>query len=80
MVIAHLLLVLEVRGLIPTHDKQKFWCLNMLHFVSFAGMTLDKCAILWTGTLSGGPMCRLKNHTVFWIWLLVCLHPATLSV
>ena len=28
----------------------------MLSLVSFAGMTLNKCAVLWTGTLTGGPV------------------------
>ena len=43
----------------------------MLFLVSFAGITLDKCAVLRIGTLTGGPlcreshpMCRLKNPTV----------------
>ena len=46
----------------------------MLSLVSFAGMTLDKCAVLRIGTLTGGPlcreshpMCRLKNPTVAFI-------------
>ena len=29
---------------------------DMLSFVSFAGMTLNKCAVLWIGTLTGGPV------------------------
>ena len=33
----------------------------MLSLVSFAGMTLNKCAILRIGTLTGGPLCR-ENH------------------
>ena len=28
----------------------------MLSLVSFAGMTLNKCAVLWIGTLTGGPV------------------------
>ena len=28
----------------------------MLSLVSFAGMTLNKCAVLWIGTLAAGPM------------------------
>ena len=46
----------------------------MLSLVSFAGMTLDKCAVLRIGTFTGAPlcreshpMCRLKNHTVAFI-------------
>ena len=44
----------------------------MLSLVSFAGMTLDKCAVLRIGTLTGGPLCReshlrLKNPTVAFI-------------
>ena len=42
----------------------------MLSLVSFAGMTLNKCAVLWIVTLTGGPvqgespLCWLKNTTV----------------
>ena len=43
-------------GLIPTAGEEKFWCPNMLSLVSFAGMTLNKCAVLWIGTLTGGPV------------------------
>ena len=46
----------------------------MLSLVSLAGMTLDKCAVLRIGTLTGAPlcrenhpMCRLKNPTVAFI-------------
>ena len=28
----------------------------MLSLVSFAGMTLNKCAVLWIGTLTGDPV------------------------
>ena len=28
----------------------------MRSLVSFAGMTLNKCAVLWIGTLTGGPV------------------------
>ena len=43
-------------GLIPTAGEETFWCPNMLSVVSFAGMTLNKGAVLWIGMLSGGPM------------------------
>ena len=63
-------LVVEVRGPIPTAGEEKCRCPNML-FMSFAGMTLSKCAVLQIGTLTGGPLCReshplcrIKNHTV----------------
>ena len=55
-------------GLIPAAGKETFWCANMLSLMSFAGMTLNKCAVLWIGTLTGGPvqgespLCSLKNH------------------
>ena len=46
----------------------------MLSLVSFVGMTLDKCAVLRIGMLTGSPlcresypMCRLKNPTVAFI-------------
>ena len=38
-------------GLIPAAGEETFWCPNMLSLVSFAGMTLNKCAVLWIGTL-----------------------------
>ena len=43
-------------GLIPAAGEDTFWCPNMLSLVSFAGMTLNKIAVLWIGTLTGGPM------------------------
>ena len=43
-------------GLIPAAGKETFWCPNMLSLVSFAGLTLNKCAVLWIGTLTGGPV------------------------
>ena len=53
--------------------------------VSIAGMTLDKCAVLRIGTLTGGPlcreshpMCRLKNHTVALILQNLCVQYACL--
>ena len=36
--------------------EEAFWCPKMLSLVSFAGMTLNKCAVLWIGTLTGGPV------------------------
>ena len=55
-------------GLIPAAGEETFWCQNMLSLVSFAGVTLNKCAVLWIGTLTGGPiqgespLCWFKNH------------------
>ena len=43
-------------GLIPVADEETFWCPNMFSLVSFAGMTLNKCAVLWIGTSTGGPV------------------------
>ena len=43
-------------GLIPAAGEETFWCPNMLSLVSFAGMTLNKCTVLWIGTFSGGPV------------------------
>ena len=61
-------------GLIPAAGEETFWCPNMLSLVSFAGMTLNKCAVLWIGTLTGGPvqgdLCWLKNH----IYKLILAH------
>ena len=69
------------------NKQEKFRCPNTLSLVSFAGMTLDKCIVLRIGTLTGWPLCReshplcrLKNPTVIYIWLLVGFHPATRSV
>ena len=64
----------------PRSRRGKFRCPNTLSLVSFAGMTLDECIVLRVGTLTGCPLCRLKNPTVISIWLLVCFHPATRSV
>ena len=71
----------------PRSWRGKFWCPNTLSLVSFAGMALNKCAILRIGTLPGCPLykkshpfCRLKNPTIIYIWLLVGCHPATPSV
>ena len=64
---------------------RKIPCPNTLSLVLFAGMTLNKCAVLPTGMLTRcsmcrevNPLCRLK--TVIWIWLLVGFHLATRSV
>ena len=35
----------------------------MLSLVLFAGMTLDKCAVLRIGTLTGGTLCR-ESHSM----------------
>ena len=32
------------------------WCPNLFSLVPFAGMTPIKCAVLWIGTLTGGPV------------------------
>ena len=64
-------------GLIPEAGEEKFRCPNMLSLVSFAGMTLNKCAVLRIGTLTGGPscrkshpLCRLTNPTV--VYMTTC--------
>ena len=74
LVEAHWPLVLEVMGSIPAAGEETFRCPNMLSLVSFAGMTLNKCAVLRIGALTGGPLCReshllcrLKNPTVVYI-------------
>ena len=41
---------------IPAEGEVSFWCRNMLSLVSFAGMTLNKCAVLWIGTVTRGPV------------------------
>ena len=53
--VGHLPLVLEVSGSIPACGEETL-CPNMLSLVSFAGMTLDKCMVLWIGTLTGCPL------------------------
>ena len=57
--------------------QEKSRCPNMLSLVSFAGMTLNKCAVLRIGTLTGDPLCReshplckLKNPTV--VYMITC--------
>ena len=69
--------MLEVMGSIPAAGEEKFRCPNTLSLVSFAGMTLNKCAVLRIGTLTGGPLCReshplcrLKNPTV--VYMITC--------
>ena len=64
-------------GSIPAAGEEKFQCPNMLSLVSFAGMILNKCAILQIGMLTGGPLCReshplcrLKNPTV--VYMITC--------
>ena len=74
--------MLEVMSSIPAAGEEKLRCPNMFSLVSFAGMTLDKFAVLRIGTLTGGPlcreshpMCRLKNPTVINMitcWLSSC--------
>ena len=39
----------------------------MFSLVSFAGMALDKCAVLRIGTLTGDPLCRFKNPIVVYM-------------
>ena len=68
-------------GSIPAAGDEKFRYSNMLSLVSFAGMTLNKCAVLRIGTLTGAPpppppvqgdspLCRLKNPTV--VYMTTC--------
>ena len=68
-------------GSIPAAGEEKSRCLNMLSLVSFAGMTLNKCAVLQIGTLTGAPpppppcrkshpLCRLKIPTV--VYMITC--------
>ena len=60
--------------------RGKFRCPNMLSLLSFAGITLNKCALLQIGTLTGWHLCR-ESHPL----MQVKEHygnsdPATLSV
>ena len=48
----------RLSGLIPAAGEETFWCANTLSLVSFAGMTQNKCAVFWIGTLMGGPVQR----------------------
>ena len=72
-------------GLIPEAGEETFWCPNMLSLVSFAGMTLNKCAVLWIWTLTGGPVqgesppvlvkeshIQTYSRTSLWSYLLRC--------
>ena len=43
-------------GLIPAAGEETFWCPKTPSLVSFAGITLNKCAVLWIGALTGGPV------------------------
>ena len=51
-------------GLIPAAGEETFWCPNMLSLMSFAGMTLNKYAVLWIGTLTGGPVQEESPHVL----------------
>ena len=69
--------MLQVTGSIPAAGEEKCLSPNMLSIVSFGGMTLDKCAVLRIGALTGGPLCRkrqppcrLKNPTV--VYMITC--------
>ena len=69
--------MLEDMDSIPAAGEEKCRCLNMFFLVSFAGMTLNKCAVLRIGKLAGGPLCRqshplcrLKNPTV--VYMINC--------
>ena len=69
--------MLGVLGSICAAGEEKFRCPNMHSLVSFAGMTLNKCAVLRIGKLNGDPLCRegyplcrLKNPTV--VYMITC--------
>ena len=49
----HWPLVLDVIGSIPAAGEDKFRYPNMCSLVPFAGLTLDKVAVLRIGTLTG---------------------------
>ena len=59
--LAHLALVLEVKGLILATGVKNLLFAHA-SFMSFAWMILKKRAILWTGTLTGVPLCR-ESHS-----------------
>ena len=44
--------MLEVMASIPAAGEEKLPCPNMLSLVSFAGMTLNNCAVLLIGMLT----------------------------
>ena len=54
------------RGPTPRFDprEEKFQCQNMLSLVSFAGMTLNKCAVLWFRMLTGCPLWSGESPAV----------------
>ena len=55
--LAHILAsAARLSGLNHAAGEETFWCPNMLSLASFAGTTLNTCAILWIGTLTGGPV------------------------
>ena len=55
--LVHILaLAARLLGLIPAAGEETFWCPKMLSLVSFAGMTINKCAVLWIGAITGGPV------------------------
>ena len=62
----------------PGSQLGKFLCQNMLTLVAFAGMTLDKWAVLWIGTLTGCPLCMESYSRT--LRNLVGFHPANRSV
>ena len=77
---------LKILGLIPGLGKGNFQCLNMLSFMSFAGIGWKQYVFLQIRTLTGGPLCR-ESHTLYRSknsivsnWLFAGLHPATLRV
>ena len=66
-------------GLIPAAGEETFWCPKMLSLVSFAGMTLNKCAVLWIGTLTEGtvqgespPVLVKESHIQTYSRISVC--------
>ena len=62
----------------PGSQREKFLYPNMLTLVSFAGLTLDKWAVLWIGTLTGCTLCRESHCRT--LRNLVGFHPANRSV
>ena len=68
MVSAHTGLRCYIVGFDPRGRRGNILVSEQAVLVSFAGMTLNKFAILWIGTLTGGPvhgespLCWLKSH------------------